>query len=202
MCRLSPGDQSVTVQPSGNFTQLFESRGTLFPGCSNASWGGHDEILLCIPTFKETSCKLEQVWMTHLINLMDFDSFQPVTGVPPLGCVARRFLAIVVLSWLFIVTKTIWTRLSKVGRCQKFQNCQSRFLVERKQGSCRTSTFVFCLSPFGNFLVRFLFLLNFSPPRCCTFPFFVAFLSFLPLFSMTWCSLGLASNKIVPARSS
>eukprot|EP00435_Cladocopium_sp_Y103_P036439 s574_g9.t1 len=29
-----------------------------------------------------------EVWMTHLFNLMDFDSFQPVTGIPPLGCIA------------------------------------------------------------------------------------------------------------------
>ena len=37
--------------------------------------------------------KLEQVWMTHLFNLMDFDSFQPVTGIPPLGCIAWNFPA-------------------------------------------------------------------------------------------------------------
>ena len=61
------------------------------PTCSDASREGHDEILLCILTVKEP--KLEQVWMTHLFNLMDFDSFQPVTGIPPLGCIAGNSLA-------------------------------------------------------------------------------------------------------------
>ena len=33
----------------------------------------------------ECRSKLEQVWMTHLLDLVDLDSFQPLSEVPPLG---------------------------------------------------------------------------------------------------------------------
>ena len=92
--------------------------------------------------------------------------------------------------------KTIWTKLPKVGRRQKFQNCQSRFLVERKQRSCMTSTFVLyiyislslslfllefpcSLSLFAEFLSSPLLHLSFL----CWFSFFVAILLYDVMFA-------------------
>ena len=117
--------------------------------------------------------------MTHLFNLMDFDSFQPVTGIPPLGCIAGNFLAsyIVVLSLPFFVTKTIY----EVGRCQRF------LLVERKDKYCMSSTFWLRLYPFRNLLlVHCLSLVRFLsfPLLPLSLAFFLRFLSLVPFFFM------------------
>ena len=54
-------------------------------------------ILLCTPTVKNS--EFEQVWMTHLLNLVDVDSFQPLSDVPLLSC-----------SGLPCFVATIWTK--------------------------------------------------------------------------------------------
>ena len=137
--------------------------------------------------------KLEQVWMTHLFNLMDFDSFQPVTGIPPLGCIAGNFLAsyIVVLSL---------PPSSSPRQSMRSEGVRGFCLWKEKINYCMSSTFWLRLYPFRNLLlVHCLSLVRFLsfPLLPLSLAFFLHFLSLVPFFlhGVNWARVPLCISE-------
>ena len=181
ICRPSPGDRSVRVQPSSSVTQLFESRGTkdsnMFRRKPGGTWWDPSLHSDCqknpsLNRFGWPTCSTCWISIHSSLSL----AFRHLAAL-------REILLLVVLCLPFFVTKTIY----EVGRCQRF------LLVERKDKYCMSSTFWLRLYPFRNLLlVHCLSLVRFLsfPLLPLSLAFFLHFLSLVPFFLMEWIEQG------------